>query len=270
VIRRSDAPKATAVDRRWAHVTSVLLAGFLLVVLAVLLIWFHSRSQDGEISGLRSDNASQSTQVQHLNDLASAYATAAQDGKTLAGRISAACRSGALSGPVCESASSVAAQPVPSATPVLSEPPRVVVVSPNASDWQQAVNTWCTQHRCSQPPSVQEVQAAMDAWCAGHNECQGPPGKDGARGPGGADGTNGVSVTGASQDTNHHLILTFSDGTTVDAGPLPQGPRGDTGPQGVPGPDYCTANGGTPTRVDEPGGGAIIICTVPPSPAPTP
>lgn len=39
--------------------------------------------------------------------------------------------------------------------------------------------------------------------------------------PAGATGQNGVSVTGATIDGNNHLILTLSDGNTIDAGALP-------------------------------------------------
>jgi len=70
-----------------------------------------------------------------------------------------------------------------------------------------------------------------------------------------------VGVTGASVDNNGHLILTLSNGQTIDAGnvagpPGPQGivgPRGekgdngDPGPQGPPGPfpsSFITWQGG--------------------------
>lgn len=39
--------------------------------------------------------------------------------------------------------------------------------------------------------------------------------------PKGADGANGVSVVGATIDGSNHLILTLSDGNTIDAGALP-------------------------------------------------
>lgn len=39
--------------------------------------------------------------------------------------------------------------------------------------------------------------------------------------PAGQDGAQGVSITGASIDGNNHLILTLSDGNTIDAGALP-------------------------------------------------
>jgi hypothetical protein len=100
----------------------------------------------------------------------------------------------------------------------------------------QAVSAYCGRSgRCSQPPTAAQVQAAFDAWCAGHSGCRGPAGKDGANGRDGktgAAGPAGVSVTGASQDAAHHLILAFSDGTAVDVGELPSGPQGPAGADG--------------------------------------
>ena len=43
----------------------------------------------------------------------------------------------------------------------------------------------------------------------------------GATGQPGADGNDGVSITGATIDGSNHLILTLSDGNTIDAGALP-------------------------------------------------
>jgi hypothetical protein len=61
------------------------------------------------------------------------------------------------------------------------------------------------------------------------------------QGPPGPQGTAGVSITGATVDVNGHLILTYSNATTSDAGlvastiPGPIGPMGIPGPQGLPG-----------------------------------
>ena len=61
------------------------------------------------------------------------------------------------------------------------------------------------------------------------------------QGPPGPQGTAGVSITGARVDVNGHLILTYSNATTSDAGlvastiPGPIGPMGIPGPQGLPG-----------------------------------
>lgn len=45
-----------------------------------------------------------------------------------------------------------------------------------------------------------------------------PAGPQGIQGPAGSDGTDGVSVTGATIDASNHLILTLSNGNTIDAG----------------------------------------------------
>lgn len=62
------------------------------------------------------------------------------------------------------------------------------------------------------------------------------------KGKDGADGQNGVSVTGASIDTSGHLIITLSNGQTIDAGKA-KGDKGDPGADGytpVKGTDYWT------------------------------
>ena len=61
--------------------------------------------------------------------------------------------------------------------------------------------------------------------------CAGPPGvagTTGPQGPAGIAGTAGVSVTGASVNGAGDLILTLSNGQTIDAGSVigPQGPAG--------------------------------------------
>ena len=43
----------------------------------------------------------------------------------------------------------------------------------------------------------------------------------GATGQAGADGTDGVSITGVSINASEHLIITLSDGNTIDAGAMP-------------------------------------------------
>ena len=45
-----------------------------------------------------------------------------------------------------------------------------------------------------------------------------PAGPQGIQGPAGADGADGVSVTNAEIDASGHLILTLSNGNTIDAG----------------------------------------------------
>jgi S1-C subfamily serine protease len=53
----------------------------------------------------------------------------------------------------------------------------------------------------------------------------------GVQGPQGPAGTNGVSVTGATVNSSGHLIITMSNGQTIDAGSVvgPQGPAGTSG-----------------------------------------
>lgn len=64
--------------------------------------------------------------------------------------------------------------------------------------------------------------------CTGPVGPQGSTGPAGAQGPAGQPGPAGVSITGASVDDAGHLILTLSDGQTIDAGSVigPQGPPG--------------------------------------------
>lgn len=58
---------------------------------------------------------------------------------------------------------------------------------------------------------------------------QGPTGATGAQGPqgptgpAGADGNDGVSITNVAIDGNSHLIVTLSDGSTIDAGSVSSG-----------------------------------------------
>lgn len=49
---------------------------------------------------------------------------------------------------------------------------------------------------------------------------RGPEGARGAKGDDGVDGEDGVSVVDASIDFDNHLVLTLSDGDTLDAGPI--------------------------------------------------
>jgi hypothetical protein len=56
----------------------------------------------------------------------------------------------------------------------------------------------------------------------------GQPGANGKNGDPGKDGAPGRGITGVTTDGGH-LIVTYTDGTTADAGPLPQGPQGNDG-----------------------------------------
>jgi S1-C subfamily serine protease len=72
--------------------------------------------------------------------------------------------------------------------------------------------------------------------CTGPAGVQGPSGQQGPVGPAGA---SGVSVTGASVNSSGHLLLTLSNGQTIDAGSV-VGPEGPAGPQGPAGPSGTT------------------------------
>ncbi|HEY2101484.1 MAG TPA: hypothetical protein VGH72_33810 [Pseudonocardia sp.] len=50
----------------------------------------------------------------------------------------------------------------------------------------------------------------------------GAAGANGANGANGTDGSNGVSVSSVVLNSAGHMIVTYSDGTTSDAGPVPQ------------------------------------------------
>jgi len=58
-----------------------------------------------------------------------------------------------------------------------------------------------------------------------------------------------VSVTGASVDNDGHLVLTLSDGQTIDAGNV----VGPAGPQGIPGPQGLKGDKGDPGPQGPPG-----------------
>lgn len=59
----------------------------------------------------------------------------------------------------------------------------------------------------------------------------GAAGTNGTNGTNGVDGKNGRGISSASA-SNGRLIITYSDGTQADAGPLPVGPKGDPGKDG--------------------------------------
>ena len=62
----------------------------------------------------------------------------------------------------------------------------------------------------------------------GADGTQGPQGIQGPIGPAGADGANGLGIASVDiRSTDNHLIITYTDGTTHDAGEIPSG--GGTG-----------------------------------------
>lgn len=60
----------------------------------------------------------------------------------------------------------------------------------------------------------------------GSNGSNGANGNDGANGKDGTNGADGRGVQSVSVDSNFHLIVTYTDGSTGDAGMLPAGPQG--------------------------------------------
>lgn len=69
----------------------------------------------------------------------------------------------------------------------------------------------------------------------GDQGIQGLPGNDGVDGTDGTDGVDGISITNAVVNGSGNLIITLSNGGTIDAGDVigPVGPDGDPGTDGV-------------------------------------
>ncbi len=98
----------------------------------------------------------------------------------------------------------------------------------------------------------------------------GAPGQDGAPGqngaPGqdgkpGADGAAGVGITGATINSEGHLILTLSDGTTIDAG-LVKGADGAPGQNGADGKGGCGSTIGMETVIPVAGAFALVCAAI--------
>jgi hypothetical protein len=84
-------------------------------------------------------------------------------------------------------------------------------------------------------------------------------GKDGANGNDGVDGTNGVAGRGIAKTAisgNFHLVITYTDGTIEDLGALPAGQDGQNGKDGINGNDGQPPMGWTTRRLD----GTTITC----------
>jgi serine protease Do len=78
---------------------------------------------------------------------------------------------------------------------------------------------------------VTAIAVLILSGCAGPTGIQGPAGPTGSAGPigpVGPAGTVGVSITSANVNSAGHLVLTFSNGQSIDAGNV-------IGPQGAPG-----------------------------------
>ena len=61
----------------------------------------------------------------------------------------------------------------------------------------------------------------------GQDGAPGQNGQDGAPGTNGRDGAPGRGITSCAIDGNNHLIITYTDGNTGDAGLLPVGQNGN-------------------------------------------
>ena len=68
---------------------------------------------------------------------------------------------------------------------------------------------------------------------AGTPGADGSDGSDGAQGPKGEDGKDGLGIDSVTTNADGHLIITYTDGTTEDAGKV----VGDDGAAGTPGAD---------------------------------
>lgn len=94
------------------------------------------------------------------------------------------------------------------------------------------------------PQGLQGVQGPQGE--QGVQGVQGPAGEDGKNGVDGKDGDDGVSVQSATVNGNGRLILTLTNGKTIDCGVAKgadgqQGPKGDQGIQGPKGEPFSIA-----------------------------
>lgn len=97
------------------------------------------------------------------------------------------------------------------------------------------------------PQGPQGLQGPAGATGAtGAQGDKGDKGDTGAQGPQGIQGEQGTSVTAGNVNGSGHLIITTSDGTSIDVGSVvgPQGIQGEAGPQGIQGPQGLTGPAG--------------------------
>jgi hypothetical protein len=94
------------------------------------------------------------------------------------------------------------------------------------------------------PQGLQGLQGPAGA--TGPAGPKGDTGATGAQGPQGLQGLQGTSVTAGSVNASGNLIITTSDGTSIDVGTVvgPQGIQGVAGPQGIQGPQGLTGPAG--------------------------
>lgn len=88
--------------------------------------------------------------------------------------------------------------------------------TPTADDLYAAVGTYMAANASRFGPTPQQITEGLTAYLAEHPIPAGPPGVDGEPG-------RGISGTAT---VSGRLIVTYDDGTTEDAGPLPPGPPG--------------------------------------------
>ena len=98
---------------------------------------------------------------------------------------------------------------------------------------------------------------------------QGPTGPTGATGPqgptgpAGADGNDGVSITNVTIDGNSHLIVTLSDGNTIDAGSVASSLEGaDIQSTGATAGQVLTADGSNGASWQTPQSSGIEVVTI--------
>jgi len=77
----------------------------------------------------------------------------------------------------------------------------------------------------------------------GINGTNGADGKDGEKGEDGTDGKDGVGISGAAIESNNHLVLTLSNGDTIDVGVV-VGADGKNGVDGEDGKDGADGEDG--------------------------
>ena len=82
----------------------------------------------------------------------------------------------------------------------------------------------------------------------------GKDGKDGKDGADGQDGEDGISIVGTKIDFDGSLVVTFSDGKTINVGDVvgekgERGPQGAAGVSGINGEAFANLDGGIPNSV---------------------
>lgn len=109
-----------------------------------------------------------------------------------------------------------------------------------------------------EPIIIRAVEASMAAIPAPKHGQDGIHGKDGSPGADGRDGKDGVSVAGALIDRSGALVVTLSDGTTGDLGPV-VGKDGQSGQAGRDGKDGIDGLGFDDMTVDHDGERGFVL-----------